>query len=70
MFSIKLVRSIDLLDGTLESPQEHSHKSRGTLISPQQRKNSSVYLESTRDEALIHMHWLQSHTASHIKHDN
>ena len=38
VFSIKHVRSLDLLDGTTESPQEHCHKSRGTLISLQQCK--------------------------------
>ena len=34
MFPIKHVRSIDLLDGTPESPQEKLHKSRMTLMSP------------------------------------
>ena len=36
MFRIKHVRSLDLLGGTPESPQEHCHKSRGTLQSLQQ----------------------------------
>ena len=36
VFPIKQVRSLDLLDGTLESPPEHSHTSRGTLMSPQE----------------------------------
>ena len=33
---IKHVRSLDLLDGTPESPQDHSHKSIRTLMSPQE----------------------------------
>ena len=36
MFPIKLIRSLDLIDGTPESPQEHSHMSRRTLISLQE----------------------------------
>ena len=38
MFSIKHVRSLDLLDGNTESPQEHPHKSRMTLMSPKERE--------------------------------
>ena len=33
---IKHVRNLHLLHGTPESSQEHCHKSRGTLMSPQQ----------------------------------
>ena len=36
MFPIKQVRSLDLLDGTKESPQEFPNKSRRTLMSPQE----------------------------------
>ena len=36
MFPIKHIRSLDLLDGTPESPQEHCHKSRRTLMSLQE----------------------------------
>ena len=36
MFPIKHVRSLDLLDGTPDSPQEHCHKSRRTVMSPQE----------------------------------
>ena len=36
MFPIKHVGSLDLLDETPESPQEHPHKSRMTLISPKE----------------------------------
>ena len=35
--AIKHVRSLDLLDGTPESPQEHCHKARGSQRSPQER---------------------------------
>ena len=38
MFPIKHVRSLDLLHGTPESPQQHCHKSRRTLMSPQECK--------------------------------
>ena len=33
---INHVRSLDLLDGSLESPREHPHTSRRTLMSPQE----------------------------------
>ena len=36
LFPIKQVRSLDLLDGTTESPPEIPHKSRWTLMSPQE----------------------------------
>ena len=36
MFPIKYIRSLDLFDGTPESPQEHRNKSRRTLMSPQE----------------------------------
>ena len=36
MFPIKQVRSLDLLDGTTESPPEIPHKSRRRLMSPQE----------------------------------
>ena len=36
LFQIKQVRSLDLLDGTTESPPEVPHKSRRTLISQQE----------------------------------
>ena len=38
MLPIKHVRSNELLDGTPESLQEHSHKSRRKLMSPQEWK--------------------------------
>ena len=40
VFPIKHRRRLDFLDGTPESPQEHCHKSRGTLKSPQQHKRA------------------------------
>ena len=36
MFLIKQLRSLGLLDGTTESPPEIPHKSRRTLMSPQE----------------------------------
>ena len=36
LFPIKQVRSLDLLDGTTESPPAVPHKSRRTLMSPQE----------------------------------
>ena len=38
LFPIKQVRSLDLLDGTTESPPEVPNKSRRTLMSPQERE--------------------------------
>ena len=55
-FPIKHVRSLDLIDGTPESPQEHPHKSRMTLISP---KECEIFqcipnqLEMTADSPLL-----------------
>nr|CAI9694812.1 unnamed protein product [Rangifer tarandus platyrhynchus] len=34
----KQVRSFDLLNGSRDSPQEHCHQSRRTLMTPEQRK--------------------------------
>ena len=36
LFKIKQVRSLDLLDGTTENPPEILHKSKRTLMSPQE----------------------------------
>ena len=38
MFPIKHVKSLDLLGGTPESPQEHSHKSKRILMSLQEHE--------------------------------
>ena len=38
VFPIKHIRSLDFLDWTPESPQQHSHKMRRTLLSPQECK--------------------------------
>ena len=40
VFHIKHKRSLDFLYGTPESPQEHSHKSSGTLSSLQQHERA------------------------------
>ena len=37
-FPIKHVRSLNVLDGTPESPKDHCHKMRGTLLSPHECK--------------------------------
>ena len=50
MFPIKQIRSLDFLDRTPESPQEHCHKTRLTLMHLRMQ-NSSVYPKSTGDEA-------------------
>ena len=51
VFPIKHVRCLNMFDGTPESPKDHCHKTRGTLLSPQECKKSSVYPKSTQDEA-------------------
>ena len=51
VFQIKRERSLDFLDGTPGSPQEHCHTSRGTPSSAQQLENSPVYPKSSRDES-------------------
>ena len=38
MFHLKHERSLDFLDGTAGNPQEHYHKSRGTLRTLQQHE--------------------------------
>ena len=53
MYPIKHVRSLDFLDGTSESPQEHCHKSRRTLMSPQECEIAWCTPKSTGDEALF-----------------
>ena len=40
VFPIKYIRSLDYLDGTLESSQEHCHMKRSTLISTQEGKTA------------------------------
>ena len=42
MFHIKHERILDFLEGNPESPQEHCHKSKGTLISPQLHESALV----------------------------
>ena len=50
-----------LLDWTLESPQQHSHKTRRTLMSPQERKID--WCTPTQDEA--HFPFIESIAVSH-----
>ena len=38
VFPVKDIRTLDLLDGTPDSPQEHCQKTRRTLMSPQECK--------------------------------
>ena len=38
LFTVKHITSLDLLDGTPESPHEHCHTSRKTLMSPKDCK--------------------------------
>ena len=40
MLPIKDIRNLDFLDGTPENPQEHCHKMRRTLMSPQECKRN------------------------------
>ena len=59
MYPVKHVRILDLLHGTPESPQEHPHKYRRTLMSPQEReiaRCTANQLEMTPNSPA----WLQS----------
>ena len=67
VFSIKHVRSLDLFDGTPQSPQEHCHKSRRTLLSLQECKIAQCTQINSKWSP-IPQHWLQSHLAFHIIH--
>ena len=40
MFQLKQELSLEVLDGTPEFPQEHSHKSGGTMRSPQRKERA------------------------------
>ena len=68
VFHIKQVRSLDLLDGTPESPQEHWHMSSGTLMSLQESEIARCTPNQVKMKP-IQLHWLQSHLAFDIKHD-
>ena len=53
---IKQVRSVDLLDVTAESPQEHCHKSRRTLMSPYEAERdrcTPIQLEIKHDDTAL-----------------
>ena len=52
MLPITHARSLDLLDGTAERPQEHCHKSRRTLMSPHEAERDQctpIQLEINHD---------------------
>ena len=56
LFPIKQVRSLDLLDGTTESPPDVPHKSRRTLMSPKESQidqRSPNQLEMTTNSAAL-----------------
>ena len=56
VFPIKHIRSLDFIDGTPESPQEHPHKSRRTLMSRQEceiARYSANQLEMTPDSPAL-----------------
>ena len=66
---IKQVRSLDLLDGTTESQPEIAHKSRRTLMSPQEREIARCnpnQLEMMTNS----LHWLQSNAPFRIIQDS
>ena len=67
MIPIKQVWSLDLLDGTPESPEEHCHKARGTLRSPLKHEIASCtpnQLQTAPDK----LHWCQRHPVFPIPH--
>ena len=68
MVAIKHERSLDFLDGTLDSPQENYHMSRGTLGHRSNTKEFRVPQINSR-RGRIPLHWLKSHPAFIIKHD-
>ena len=56
VFPIKHIRSFDFIDGTSESPQEHPHKSRRTLMPLQECeivRYSANQLEMTPDSPAL-----------------
>ena len=68
-FPIKHIRILDLFDGTSESPQEHPHKSRMTLMSPKECeivRCITNQLEMMPDSIVLDL--LQSPTAHHTRH--
>ena len=54
-----------MLDGTPESPQDHCHKTRGTLLSPQECKIAQC-TPSQLDMKPISFLWLHSYPVFHI----
>ena len=64
-FPIKHIRSLDLLDWTLESPQQDCHKTRRTLMSPQERKIDWCTPNHLR-WSTFPLHWINSRLSFHI----
>ena len=57
-----------MLDETSEIPQEHCHKSSGTVRSPENEKYFRV-TQNNSSGGPIPLHWLQSHLEFPTKHD-
>ena len=68
LFTIKQVRRLDLLDGSTESPPEIPHKSRRTLMPPQECEIFGVAQINSRLSP-IPLHWLQNNYMFPIIHD-
>ena len=68
VFPIKLISSLDLLDGTPESPQEHCHKFRRTMMSLQESKIFQG-AQINWKRSLLPLHRFENHPALHIIQD-
>ena len=64
-FPIKHIRILDLLDWTLESPQQDCHKTRRTLMSPQERKIDWCTPNQLR-WSRFPLHWIHRRLSFHI----
>ena len=56
----KTRKDLDFLDGTPESPQEHPHKSRMTMISPKEREIFHC-IPNQHEMSPESPHWIYSH---------
>ena len=65
VFPIKHVRRLNVLDGTTESLKDHCHKTRGSLLSPQECKIARC-MPSQLEMKPISPHWLDSYPVFHI----
>ena len=68
LFTIKQVRTLDLLDGSTENPPEIPHKSRRKLMSPQECEISWGSQIKSRLSPIT-LHWLQNNSLFPIIHD-